>query len=52
MRDRRRSRNTADQQEVTIIINNSLGGERVDRAIHRAAVRGARFDRPRRAGAM
>jgi hypothetical protein len=52
MRDRRRSRNMQDQQEVTIIINNSLGGERVDRAIHRAAVRGARFDRPRRAGAM
>lgn len=52
MRDRRRSRNMQDQQEVTIIINNSLGGERVDRAIHRAATRGARFDRPRRAGAM
>ena len=51
-RDFRRSRTGADQQEVVIVINNSLGGERVDRAIHRAAVRGARFDRPRRAGAM
>lgn len=50
-RDFRRSRTGADQQEMVIVINNSIGGERVDRQIHRAAVRGRQFDRPRRAGA-
>jgi len=50
-RDFRRSR-TGEDRETVIVINNSIGGERVDRQIHRAAVRGARYDRPRRAGAM